>query len=596
MARVSIHYDSDIKERLFMIRGDESYARTTKILFEQGNVTEDTYHFDVLFNVNVLRDTGESSIIVYDNDTPISVWLYNSETHSYDTEVDVIPWDSLNNGLTFQVKGLAYDIDHNFSVSYRGNKSCIGSNSKNILLNVHDTSRPASTLTIDNTTLQYVKNTSITKTITLDTSYIDGRNFGQTINVYYDGSTTPIQVVTNNQGVATVTIPDCGGNGLHTIRAEYIGSDRLLGKTVTQQISVGYNVTLLSYPQIYLPGSEATFSAKVADWFGNPYTPNSGDCGLILRNSNNYQYHYSATASNGVISKTITPSDPFVKFSIGFSEGNVSYDVEQSVNYVAPTTARLYSYDKILSYNNNSQIIFESDVNVRGVPVVLKTYVNRELVETFQTYTSSTGNATLTYKGTGKYGKDIKCRFVAELGELTAELELPDYIQYLSRNPNYNLNRNIYYQNMDLLELTNAFQLKSNGQGQQLVGFKQVIPSHDVDNYDLIITGLNTNGESIRFYPVTNWTGGTSWSIDGNAALAQPAINCTNGRIHIFTIDDSIYFTVYDDSGGNAKEVLEFSKSDYQNFLKNPAFYHTGSKINFKSLEVWRHDYFVRTG
>ena len=71
MARISIYYDDVEKEQFFMVRGDERYARSTKTLLSIGTPSLDITSFDVSATVNVLRDTGEGQVVIYDNDDVI---------------------------------------------------------------------------------------------------------------------------------------------------------------------------------------------------------------------------------------------------------------------------------------------------------------------------------------------------------------------------------------------------------------------------------------------------------------------------------------------------------------------------------------------
>ena len=77
MVRISTIYDKDIKEQVFMIRGDERYARSTKTVISLGTRVDTSEGFVQSLLVNVFRDVGNGSLVVYDNDVVVyTIHLY----------------------------------------------------------------------------------------------------------------------------------------------------------------------------------------------------------------------------------------------------------------------------------------------------------------------------------------------------------------------------------------------------------------------------------------------------------------------------------------------------------------------------------------
>ena len=158
MVRLSTVYDSELKEQVFKLRGDEDYARTTKTLLKLGNVTLDSFSFDLDISVDVLRDRGDSKILVYDND--ILMPLYENNVLVGES----IDWSSQDTAKTLQLKGLDYDVQHNIVAKYMGNNKCSPSNSITQTITREDTYRTESILTLTNATQQFNPNASLSDT------------------------------------------------------------------------------------------------------------------------------------------------------------------------------------------------------------------------------------------------------------------------------------------------------------------------------------------------------------------------------------------------------------------------------------------------
>ena len=109
MVIVSTTYDKDLKEQVFMIRGDERYARSTKTVIELGNRVETAEGFVQGIFVNVYRDVGTGSLVLYDNDVAIGT---------------ISDWTSTDTGRTIALPELTYESEHNLRVKYTGNGSC----------------------------------------------------------------------------------------------------------------------------------------------------------------------------------------------------------------------------------------------------------------------------------------------------------------------------------------------------------------------------------------------------------------------------------------------------------------------------------------
>lgn len=425
MARVSIFYDDSKKEQFFMIRGDERYSRSTKTVLEKVSVDLDRFKYDCVLNVNVLRDVGKGSIVVYNNEVPVTIGIYDKSTDTY-VESDSIPWESTFNGAKFKISGLAYDVDNNITVEYIGNKSCSPSLSNVVNVFEKDTNRTAAILTIDEAT-QFNPNSTITKNIVLSNDLNPFYNEGQVFDVLYDGQLLGTTEPTDENGATSIEIP-VGNSGLHTITVDYDESEHLLPKTVTQNISVGFNVKFTNPPKYIVQGNTYHITGLITDMFGEPYTPPSNKVILIVHtDAPPYMPEYSCTVENGVVSSSFpTSANGLVSaMELVCRDGNAEYTEIIRPTMIVPT-------EDSLSCSISQNVIVKGEQNVLSVHVSptysdLPIELSGAVTETIKTNEQGIATKTLTGLGTGH--KSI----IASLGNVSKTVEYDDYIQYWSR-------------------------------------------------------------------------------------------------------------------------------------------------------------------
>ena len=443
MVRCSIFYDNEKKEQFFMVRGDERYARSTKTILEYVSAVDDVSHFDCTLSVNVLRDTGEGSIVIYDNEVLTSVLVYDETTSTY-VEMDSIPWSSLLNGLTFKVANLTYDVDHNFTAKYIGNKSCSPSNSSIVTVNRPDLNRTEAVITVDST-VQYDPSTTITKTITLSNDLLASYNEGQEIVVKYD-DTVIDTVTTDENGQATVDIPS-GDRALHTITFDYGGSSHLTSEIVTQDVSVGYDLEIVSCPSVLINQEATQCSIKVTDWFNNPISNKTVTC----KEYTSYTRGTGSTGTNGIATFNITIS----YYADVVSTHNLSFETENglattTVTVVYPVQLATSISPTPLTKGNTSVYTALLFPPVENVPITLSGSYGQKL------YTNSQGVATYNAVGTGKGSKT----FNVSVGNLSDSQTVDDYLQYwVAGSTPINRDYSIRPSSVSLLDLSNYFQI-----------------------------------------------------------------------------------------------------------------------------------------
>ena len=128
MAKLITTYDSTLKEKVFVLKGEEAYAKSTDTVLTELPREEDwNRYLDYMligFEVDVHRNIGESSIVLYDNDDVIDVIPFDlgSTSVRWEKYYDEDTGEWVDNRMK-----LAYGVEHNIYAKYMGNKQCLKS-------------------------------------------------------------------------------------------------------------------------------------------------------------------------------------------------------------------------------------------------------------------------------------------------------------------------------------------------------------------------------------------------------------------------------------------------------------------------------------
>jgi len=474
MARLSVKYDDELKGQVFVLRGDEDYARTTKTVLELGNYSMGGYGFDLSVTVNVLRDKSAGTIAIYDNDVLLNV---------------IDDWTAQDNARTIVLNGLDYDITHNIIARYMGNTKCSPSSSTVQTISVEDTNRSLSTLSLQTGTTQFTPNTEYSDTIILSNPHSESYNVNQPIEIRYDGELVDT-VTTDDEGQIAFTINDVGANGLHNISFHFDGSTNLTTSELNVDLSVGYNVQITNYQSVAVNGNQYRVEGTVTDWFGEPHIISHDTVLLDLFNDGTkVDTRAMAYGSDGIFGNTFTIDKEFNRLQASY--------------YNYPDTQHAYNSSVIsVSYINPEGLVFSSDIprlhqneitTLTGiampprenVPIVLTGDVNETI------YTNENGEATKTIKGIGKGSKTVN----AQLGSLTESITLIDYIQYWGiREESTAMDYKIRGTNKTIYSFNNYYRiigdgsLSSSSWGETILYF----PNTSVP-FELIVSGLTTS-------------------------------------------------------------------------------------------------------
>ena len=514
MVRLSTKYDEELKEQVFMVRGDEDYARSTAVDISIGTPTTTDLDFSVEISVNVLRDRGESSIVIYDDESVLEV---------------IDDWKDTDTGRTITVEHLNYDTEHIFHAKYMGNNKCSPAVSKKIPLMIHDSRITNLTISGGN---QFNPNTQITKTITISADYESQPSYfiDQPLLVYYDN--VYINTIrTDNQGQASISFND-GDVGFHELRVEYLGSDNLTPQVATMQLSIGYDFHAESYPELIISGgTNVNYTAILKDWFGNPLSNQT----VYLQNkvSGNYtDVTSAATNSEGLVE--LTANIESFRFRVNLNNQN---------HYTDDITIPNVSINQIAVQADKSHVLKGRECGVtvslqsnpssgNQIPITLSGAIDG----TIKTNTNGVAKTSITGKGKGNQLIHANC------GGKSASLSISDYIQCWE--PDVTDYRDYQITGAYIRDATNYMVMPVNGV-LALLGFNQ-LNSDDSKEYALILNGV-TSDKNCTIWYVENWNGNMQNADVFYDRIPAPSEKLSNTKVELVKFNNTVQL-VYNDT------------------------------------------------
>ena len=451
--RISTTYDNTVVDgkkvgKVFMVRGDEAYARTTDVLFDI--ITDSTSAnafegYKVGFKYNVLRDVGSSGVSLYDGDMLLAKYDWNEDNGETFIGVDNTHTHINPNTCIY----LSYDVDHNLYMKYHGNNQCLKSKSKPILVNEPLPQEFKSELEFrDITVSQGVISFSLKLTVNgQTTSAVNNK----TIEIYIDDDDTYTEITTNSSGIATYTLPKLE-DGLHQITASLQGTSEINPVIETEMINVGYKVEILSYPDPFVFGEHNQVIVSVKDMSGTPVV---GDTVTFMSNE-------ETTDANGLATFDI----------IAFQDGEYSavygdYSSEPIIiNGYVPQLS-LTADKNIITESTNAQLTASLSEPIAGIQIQLdkKYRDSSQVIDSTILTTQQDGKINYVINGdcTGEY--DYTATIVGS--DISQTIQINDTISYYSPKSPYNTPV-YYYSNlratdMMLVSEPNGLVLKNTG-------------------------------------------------------------------------------------------------------------------------------------
>ena len=261
MARITTVWDNvdGVNTKVFMVRGEEAYARTTNIKISLKSSTTDAVNgFVPTAVVDVLRDTGTSSITFFDGDDVLTV----------------VDWSYTDSNKEITLPRLSWDVEHKIWAKYNGNSSCLKSKSETI--SIQKVNPNLTTTSITNTTSisNYTSSDSITVTATLNKASGSASLQGREIEFFVDGVSKGTANTSNTSGNVSKSIGTLS-NGIHEVAVVFFGDNPLGASETKFNVYVGYKLTIVEYPKTFINNINNTVKIKIEDYKGNPVSGKS---------------------------------------------------------------------------------------------------------------------------------------------------------------------------------------------------------------------------------------------------------------------------------------------------------------------------------
>lgn len=429
MAKITTTYDSTLKEKVFIVKGEEAYARTTDCVLTElftnngerrSDWNDSIDNMKLEFRIDVLRDVGASQVVLYDNDITLGVFPLDTNSHRIDLKYE----EDL--GVDNRIE-LGYGIEHNIYAKYMGNKQCLKSQSQSYTLSEPIPSKYRTELIFTNeygeelTTFDFDTAPEIRLGLILNAeSHLDGN----TIKIYdndeliYEGETEgggglPFPL---HRQLPSTNI----SKGLHRLKAVFEGNDYLESKTATVDLSVGYEVVIEECPFYRVNGEAIDIVAKVQSFLGNPPSTEFSTRPYTVRGAINTVVDYPT--EDGLLHFNDVEL-AFNRFIIGLETVyfDVDYVSEEKVVYPLPNTTLSISSDySIISPNKSTYIYATLNYPFEGIGVDFNGTTE---------YTGKNGIARYLLMGTGSGDISI----TASVHESSDSIAIEDLYQYWSK-------------------------------------------------------------------------------------------------------------------------------------------------------------------
>lgn len=438
MVRLSTTYDKVKDEdgneksmKVFVLRGDEAYAKTTTSLVSYSGYNDDVidnYTIDV--NLEVLRGVGASHIYLYLDDVVVSSYNTNTNTSQF----------------THNDLALSYGVEHRLYARYEGNGQCMSSRSKTEIVEYDIPSKFATDMTITGDT-QYEVGDDVDLTVALEiggSSTASGtRNCD--INVRVDGNLIEPPLNTGNTNTANLHLENLT-EGMHTLDFDVARASTINPASVSVSVAVGYNVEIIEYPTVFFNEGTDSIKVKVTDYWNNP-----------------------------IVGETVT----FMSFDSGTTDSDGIATVQNdgawitTGDYSAECLGSLSEPIHVDVVNVNNILIDYDDgiTNYGGVEPITVTVANNQLANipvtmsggiTGTYYTNEYGKVTVNYNGRGAGQVGI----TASVFNNTKSLTVTDLLYWLNpKIPNPNTGYSVVQG--ELVRTNTAYVLKT----QNYIGY-----------------------------------------------------------------------------------------------------------------------------
>lgn len=407
MVRIVTKYDKSINKKVFEVRGDEAYARTTDTEVIVSSPTNNTTNFDVDITVNLYRASGSSIVDIYDGDEII----HQRTVHTG------------NNTFTLEDVTLSYCHEHYIWAKYHGNSSRLWSKSKKTKLQVQP---PTSYLITNTASTQLITNSvslPISATVKLGGTLVGS---GTDVEVYVD-EVYKTTLTTDSDGVISGSISTTGTNklsdGIHNVNLLIPNSD-CFGGSLTYNIYVGYIIEIMDYTPVYIDGGTNYIKCKVTNYDNTPVVNETISLQTVTGSAT---VSSATTDSNGIATITIPLfNQNTIQFRVNYMSNTklltISKSTITSIDITPSPSIISYGYSTLLAIQLNGTNIVE------GIPVSVTTPSGTS------TYLcDSDGKVTVEYSGSGAGHTTIS----ASVGSVSKYVGVDDVLTYWTKNLQY---------------------------------------------------------------------------------------------------------------------------------------------------------------
>lgn len=488
MVQLNTTYDKTLKQKIFVLKGEEAYARTTDVLADIISDFDDCNshirYCRVGLEVDVLREVGDAFVNIYDEDTMllsipwgedmesiINNSYYNDKGIYWQNDKLVIgSSDNVDTGLF-----LSYDTLHNIQVRYTGNKQCLGSKSDVISFMEEKPDSYASSISAVASSVSVETGDSVAFTLNLS---IPTSDIQHTVQVYDNGSLIDTLSIDANEDVS---YSKSGlSNGLHSIRFLFVGDEEAFSSETTVDVGVGYKLLLVDVPSYVINGEPAKIGVSLTDYLDNPL---SGDDVSMVEYIPNWGYEQISqpkqTNDDGyaLIEPVYVGTHEICAYYM--SSGSKQYYSERvTVPVYTPLSIDILPSRRVISNGVSTQVSIYPNplppVDLK-VPVTV-TRASGTTTDTINIPANSYGVLPLTGDG----GGDITVS--ATLGSVTGTDIVEDAIQYWSISDGADFNRRYYEVYTTLSVINNGYKLQAgNSSADKLLLFASM------PNVDLLV-------------------------------------------------------------------------------------------------------------
>ena len=210
---VGTKYDTDLKEKVFVVRGDERYTHSTITTIAVTTVASNRSYLQVTLTASVKNHLGQSSVTFYDGDEVIGVVVCNSNQSSVN--------------LTAHVH---YGY-HKFHAKYMGNAQCLSSKSGIEEITVTEPDLLHSEISMSLLQESYIASNSFTLTghlYGINGTTVTGMT-SKTVSLILNGTTFGTATTSSNGAFIFTISANALSEGTYNAQVSFDGDDYHLG-------------------------------------------------------------------------------------------------------------------------------------------------------------------------------------------------------------------------------------------------------------------------------------------------------------------------------------------------------------------------------